>query len=239
MKKASIIAVLLVLALSIVAIAAAQTLTEDSDANIQFKAGGLIPEPEPSPDPNPNEPGAVNFTKMALEFGERNIPIRAETYVSDGSSETTEGVAIAGSTLTAGRVGVLIKDSRATNEATGWTYTAALSQFVPRNAANRAFDATLFLNETTLFTNVDQGKLGTSLMMNPNNGGSDFVIQTNNTAVTMLTALSSLGKGSHGASWTNGNIAMKLAAGGTASGFDVITNDVYTATMTWTLTTTN
>lgn len=229
-KTALCIALLAALTLSVTPLAMAATPdTVNSESNIQFKAGQIIINPDP-------DPGEVGFEPMTINFGERLLPIRQETYYADGTADSAEGVDQGGGLSTSPTVGILVNDSRAKTQMTGWRYKVKLSQYMPTDSRNTAFDATLFLRSGQAFTNAGQSKIGTALVLE-NNGS--FTIPTSNNDVLVMSATQALGMGSHGASWTSDNISLQLGEGGTPTGFDVLTNDSYKATMTWTLETTN
>lgn len=241
-RKTTVLALAIMMLLSIAMTAGASTpIQENSKANIDFEAGQITI----NPNPDPNE---VAFNPMLLQFGRRTVPIRAETYVANGDSgtyigtsttPTTQGAAKGPEHLTEAVVGILVVDPRATNDITGWTYTAKMTQF--RNVDNTAkpnFNAVLRLAEGVPYTNADASKLGTALTVN-NDADDQIVIRTGETTETiLLTATTSMGRGSHGATWTNEKIFLDLLPAGadaSAGGFDVIENNQYQATMTWTL----
>lgn len=228
MKATKITGMALVLAMLLMPAlgAVAQPPASNSESNIKFKPGEITIDPEP-------DPGEVGFDSMTINFGQRTVPIRAERYYADGTSDSAEGVDQGGGLATSPVVGVLITDSR--QAATGWTYKVKLSQYVPAGAGNGPFDATMYLQNGSAYTNVNQSKLGTALQLAQ---GGSFTIETNGAEVLLLTATRELGKGSHGARWNREDISLQLGPGSSATGFEVITNDSYTATMTWTLETT-
>lgn len=230
MKRAAIFLTMLVLVLSLTLAqgASAQPSPESSKSYIQFQPGQLVINPDP-------DPGEVGFSNLQINFGERNVPIRAEVYYADGTSDSTEGVAQGGGLETEPVVGILVNDARSASALTGWKYNVKLTSYIPQGGGT-AFDATVRLNSGIIYTNANQTKVGTALVLE--NGGS-FVIATDNQNVTLLTATAALGNGSHGAHWARENISMKLGEGGTPTGFQVITDDNYQAVMTWTLEPTN
>lgn len=224
-KKATAIAVLaLVLMLSLVQVSVADTVTSDSKSNVLFKTGTITIDPEP-------DNGEVGFQPMSINFGERNIPIRAETYYADGNADSVEGLDQGGGLSTEPIIGVLIADSRAKTLLTGWNYKVKMGQFIA-DGSNPSFNVTLFLRSGTAYTNGDTSKIGTALRLE--NAGS-YEIKTDNQNVLVLSATSALGKGLHGARWEKQNIGMTLGQGGQSGGFTVITDDNYKAKLTWTL----
>lgn len=208
--------------LSLASWGSAQPISENVTSNIQFKPGGLVINPEP-------DPGEVGFEAMEINFGERNVPIRAEVYYADGTSDSLEGIAQGGGKTTEPVIGILVNDSRPDTQSTGWNYSVRMSQYVPMDTArNSPFDATLYLTDGTAYSN--SGGNGLSLQ-----GNGEIVIETNNQTVSILTATQAAGKGSHGARWNREDIYLALGEGGTPTGFTVITDDIYIATLTWTL----
>lgn len=204
---------------------AQQTLSSDTDANIKFRAGKININPDP-------DIGEVGYTKMTLNFGERLVPAKRETYHADGNSDSEDGINQGGTVLTEKDIGVLVTDSRSSQLLTGWVYKASLTSFRPTNSSNAPFDGILYLRNGTGFTNAGDNKIGTALKLE--NSG-DYTIASDGQSVLIMTATAELGKGSHGVQWTNDNVRLSLGDGGTPTGFDVITNDIYKATLTWTL----
>lgn len=223
---------------------ATSNLSSDSDAYIDFKAGEIENKDD-------FDEGEVGFKKINLKFGLRSIPIRAELYVADGTVETAFGSylpqdglwlgdftnpAEVEAELTPEKVGVVVVDPRKTT--TEWNYYGRLAKFVPSVAANAEFDATLVLRNGVGYTNGDQALIGTQLLIQNDPTSGLIEIYTDDTGVLVLNAKSGLGRGTHGAMWTNDNILLQLVeadANPAVGGYDVIKEDTYQAAMVWTL----
>lgn len=224
--RLTMLALALVMLLLPMCHAAAAPLREaSSDANIDFRAGSIIINPDPIED-------EVGFAGIEIHFGERTVPIRPEVYYADGRSDSVEGVDKQNplAPLTDPVVGVLINDARASAAATPWSFSVNLTEYA--STGNPSFRATLTLMDGEVLTNAHPSKVDTALTLE-NNG--TIVVPTDGQNVPVLRATNALGKGSHGAKWTNDKIKLELGASNLPGGFDVITDVAYEATMTWSL----
>lgn len=191
-----------------------------TEASVSFADGTITIDPEP-------DPGEFNgVSAMAIAFGQREIPSRAETYTADGS-DGASATPKAGP-FTDPEVGVQVSDNR--KAPTAWDYKVKLGKFTP--ASGTAFDVTLDMVNATADTNAAGFTKG-----NSNSGPYDLTAYdlSLDTSVanetTALKATIAVGRGKHIVKWANSNISMTLSA----LNFNVITDQSYTAEMTWSL----
>lgn len=222
MKKFATMGLALAMVLMMGASALAGGLTPiNTEASVSFADGSITPGPDPDTDVFPG------VSSMAIAFGQREIPGRAETYTADGS-DTGEAAPKSGP-FTAAVVGVQVADTR--NAPTVWTYKVKLGKFTP--VSGSPFDVVLNMESATADSNTPGVVMGNSgsgtYALTAFDLSLDTSLSSNET--TALQATSVIGRGKHIVKWNNSDISMTLSA----NNFDAISDQAYTATMTWTL----